>query len=134
MPTAGEKKYPLILPPPQQGINADLDARLSTLPVIRLGELTASDDEDLSHRTLVGLKGYVFDLTTMHKSFESDKPFRNYASKDISYALTKYSTLPEDVNVSGYNDLSPTELETLDNWVSVFLLRFAVVGTLAHTT
>lgn len=63
----------------------------------------------------------MFDLTEMDKYFEDGQPFSNYASKDISYALAKYSNLKEDTDVKGYGDLSSTELEILDNWVLLFL-------------
>ncbi|KAJ6615344.1 hypothetical protein B0H10DRAFT_1949906 [Mycena sp. CBHHK59/15] len=118
MPSAGEKKYPIVLLPPKQNINADLGELWPTMPLIQLTQLATSTDEGLGHRILVGLKVY--------KYFEPNKPFSNYEGKDISYALTKYSTLQEDVNVNGYLDLSATELDILDNWVSVFLLRFTV--------
>lgn len=57
----------------------------------------------------------------MHKFFEANQPFSNYAFKDISYALAKYSSLAEDVDVSGYENLSPAELEILNDWVTLFL-------------
>ncbi|KAJ7445386.1 hypothetical protein B0H11DRAFT_848563 [Mycena galericulata] len=130
MPSAGDKKYPVIFPPPQEDMNTDINDLLPTMAVISLANISASDDDELARRTLIGLKDYVFDLTEMQKYFEAGQPFCNYAARDISYALTKYSSLPEDAAVIGYESLTVTELSILNDWVAFFLLRFKVVGKL----
>ncbi|KAJ7700696.1 hypothetical protein B0H17DRAFT_1046379 [Mycena rosella] len=122
MPSA-EKDRLFILPPPHSDLNVDLDE--NRLPIIDLNNLI--EDDDGSERILIGLKGFVFDVTVMNKYFGANKPLSNYASRDISYALARYSNLPEDLNVQGYADLSVDDLEVLNDWVSIFL-RFEVIG------
>jgi hypothetical protein len=135
-----KKSLPLVLPPPQPNINQALES----LPVFNHEALAASRDEDQYEsgpRILVGLKGmplsidlsfpffwqqshetdYVFDVTSLGEFLGSRGELSNWAFKDISYALTKNSSLQEDADVEGYFGLSTKELEMLDNWVKIFL-------------
>ncbi|KAJ6568474.1 hypothetical protein B0H19DRAFT_1256237 [Mycena capillaripes] len=131
-----QNNYPLVLPAPKENINQHLDESL--LPIMHVSELAVCSDEDLYElgpRTLIGLKDYVSDVTALQEvAGLKPGPFRVYASKDISYALAKYSTEEEDVNVVGYANLSLAELEVLDKWVSIFLKRFEVVGSSVAAT
>ncbi|KAJ6452103.1 hypothetical protein C8R45DRAFT_1113222 [Mycena sanguinolenta] len=131
-----KKDYcPLILPSPRKDINLGLNESL--LPEMNMSELAVPSEDALyefGQRTLIVLKGNVFDVTAV-KSFSGPTgAFMTYSSKDISYALTKSSILKEDVDVVGYGNLSMVELEVLDNWLSLFLKRFKVVGKIsAHS-
>ncbi|KAJ7936293.1 hypothetical protein B0H13DRAFT_2304012 [Mycena leptocephala] len=101
--SSDRKKYPLVLPAPRENINENPDAKL--LPCMSLSNLAASsngDEYEFGPRIFVGLKGYIFDVTSMGEFLEPKGQFSTYASKDIS-------------------GLSPKELETLEDWVSLFL-------------
>ncbi|KAJ7035165.1 hypothetical protein C8F04DRAFT_1099286, partial [Mycena alexandri] len=122
---------PLALPPPQEHMNEDLDGLLPLLPIYNHTRLARSREEDeyeYGERILVGLKDFVFDLSQMKSYLGPGKTFANYASRDISYALPRYSNLMADTLVQGYTSLSAAELALLDKWVSLFLKRFPVVG------
>ncbi|KAJ6590818.1 hypothetical protein B0H10DRAFT_2233516 [Mycena sp. CBHHK59/15] len=120
--TADTKYRPLVLPLPRSHINLHLDGTFESLRIIDLQTFpTVEDEYELGDIIVVGLKDYVFDVTALKEYFGPNSPLSHYASNDISYALIKYSNLPEDTNVEGYMDLSPEELEVLDNWVSIFL-------------
>lgn len=54
MPSSSEKKYPLILPPPQQGLNEEIDNIFPTLPTISLADQSTIEDEELGRHILVG--------------------------------------------------------------------------------
>ncbi|KAJ7433340.1 hypothetical protein B0H11DRAFT_2185180 [Mycena galericulata] len=121
------KQRELILPPPRSTVNVGLEE--DTLPVIDLDNFpTLEDERELGHIIVVGLKDYVFDVTALAEYLGPNKQFSNYPSKDISYALTKYSNLPEDVAVKGYANLSEAELDVLNSWVSLFKARFKIIG------
>jgi hypothetical protein len=64
---------------------------------------------------------YVFDVTSAKEFSGPTGAFRVWDSKDVSYALTKFSILEEDVDVVGYVNLPASELEILDPWVAIFL-------------
>ncbi|KAJ6455613.1 hypothetical protein C8R47DRAFT_1328867, partial [Mycena vitilis] len=129
--SAGEQKkkfWPLVLPAPCKDINDELgqhELRLYTHETLA----TSREDDEYMHglRVLVALKDYVFDVTTMSDSLVHGE-FKSWAAKDISYAVTKYSNLAEDANVRGYSRLSVEELELLEKWLAMFLVRFKVVG------
>ncbi|KAJ7807656.1 hypothetical protein B0H14DRAFT_3483015 [Mycena olivaceomarginata] len=131
-----KKTYcPLVLLQPQENINEGLDENV--LPVMSVSELGVFSDDvlyELGPRTLIGVKDYVFDVTSAKEFSGPTGAFRVWASKDISYALTKFSTLEEDVDVVGYVNLPASELEILDTWVAIFLQRFKVVGKMTAST
>ncbi|KAJ7032111.1 hypothetical protein C8F04DRAFT_1108526 [Mycena alexandri] len=129
------KSSPLVLPPPQPNLNENLGSL--DLPVYSHADLLAARDEDqYEHgpRILVGLKDYVFDVTPLMEFLIPGGQLSNYAGKDISFALTKASNRREDTTVKGYGTLSSNELKMLDEWTSVFLRRFTVVGRLEMDT
>ncbi|KAJ6526047.1 hypothetical protein B0H19DRAFT_1275906 [Mycena capillaripes] len=108
--------------PAQKDINLGLDESL--LPVMNMSELAVPSDDvfyEFGQRTLIVLQDYVFDVTVVKSFSGPNGAFMSYSSKDISYALTRSSTLKEDVDVVGYGNLSTAELEVLDNWLSLFL-------------
>ncbi|KAF8190358.1 hypothetical protein K438DRAFT_1831933 [Mycena galopus ATCC 62051] len=122
---------PLVLPAPRN-INQGLEHLV--LPIFNRATLAEARDEDqYEHgmRILVGLKDYVFDLTPIKAYFNSGQLFAGYSWRNISYALTKYSNLPEDILVHGYANMSVADMEVLDKWVALFLKRFEVVGRIA---
>ncbi|KAJ7780659.1 hypothetical protein DFH07DRAFT_935941 [Mycena maculata] len=122
-----KKPLPLVLPPPQLNINQALD----NLPFFSQEALAASRVEDQYEsgpQILVSLKDFVFNMTSLGEFLGPKGDLSTWAFRDISYTLTKNSNLEEDAEVQGYSNLSTKELETLNNWVQIFLARFEVVG------
>ncbi|KAJ7775307.1 hypothetical protein B0H16DRAFT_1506883 [Mycena metata] len=112
---------PLELPPPIPDLNEDLAA-------------SARDkDQYEGARLLIGLKDYVFDVTSLKVFIGPQGPLNNYPWRDISWALVKSSNLASDTANQGYNKFSPENLKLLDDWTAVFLRRFVVVGRLSGT-
>ncbi|KAJ7815377.1 hypothetical protein B0H14DRAFT_2603487 [Mycena olivaceomarginata] len=106
-------------PTPSTAVDMVLDNNERLLPVLRVSDFTTFSEDgeyEFGPRILIGLKDYVFDVTILRDSLGSGGRFSTYAFKDISYALTKFSTLNEDTQVVGYTDLAPNELLLLDNW------------------
>ncbi|KAJ6605018.1 hypothetical protein B0H10DRAFT_1957335 [Mycena sp. CBHHK59/15] len=100
--TADTKYRPLVLPLPRSDINLHLDGTFESLRIIDLQTFpTVEDEYELGDIIFVGLKesqpeDYVFDVTALKEYFGPNSPLSHYASNDISYALIKYSNLPED--------------------------------------
>ncbi|KAJ7703487.1 hypothetical protein B0H16DRAFT_1638652 [Mycena metata] len=118
---------PLVLALPTDNLNE------KSLPVYTHAELHIACDEDqYEHgaRILVGLKDYVFDVSLLKEFMGPAGQLSNYPWNDISFALVKSSNLPEYTAVEGYNNLSVNEFKTLEEWTTVFLRRFTVVGWL----
>ncbi|KAK7006533.1 hypothetical protein R3P38DRAFT_3282404 [Favolaschia claudopus] len=129
---SNEKKRPLILPPANKDLNANLEQAASELPCLTASELEGWSKEteyEYGARIFVGLKDYVFDVTSVPELHPTGG-FGSYAFKDISYALVKGSILEEDTLVSGYSSHSQQEVKELREWLSAFLLRFPVVAKL----
>ncbi|KAJ7756661.1 hypothetical protein B0H16DRAFT_1885920 [Mycena metata] len=125
---------PLELPPPIPDLNEDL-ASLQ-LRMFSYEQLASARDEDRYEegaRLLIGLKDYVFDVTSLKAFIGPQGPLNNYPWRDISWALVKSSNLASDTANQGYNKFSPENLKLLDDWTAVFLRRFVVIGRLSGT-
>ncbi|KAJ7475366.1 hypothetical protein B0H11DRAFT_2033971 [Mycena galericulata] len=119
----------LILPPPVEGINSNLDHL--RLEVFTVADLSIPDEDGTPDpRILIGLENYVFDVSAMKEFFGPTKFYSKYAGKDISTALARFTLDDEVIDAPNYSSLSEKELALLRNWTSLFVKRFEVVGKL----
>jgi hypothetical protein len=66
--STGEKKHPLILPPPVEGINVDLAHRelSNDIPIFNIAQLTDTDEDGVPDpRILIGLGGEFPSLSSI---------------------------------------------------------------------
>ncbi|KAJ7136325.1 hypothetical protein C8R43DRAFT_1132483 [Mycena crocata] len=129
-----DKLHSLILPPVVEGINSDLAVQQlsNQLEAYAVADLSGWDSDGVPDpRILIGLGKYVFDVSKMKDAFGPNKLYSKYAAKDVSCALARNSYNDEDINAIGHSALSEKELIALQEWVSLFRLRFVIVGMLS---
>lgn len=79
----------------------------------------------------VGAKGLVFDMTTARDKYGPGGPYAVFAGRDASRALGKHSLDRADADNASWKDLSPAEVNALDEWVAMFASKYQQVGTIA---
>lgn len=80
-------------------------------------------------RMFVSIKGVIFDVTRNSPSYAPGRGYHLFVGRDASRALAKASLNIEDA-VPYYADLSPAELQSLDDWFHYFSIRYNIVGRL----
>ncbi|KAK1771182.1 cytochrome b5-like heme/steroid binding domain-containing protein [Phialemonium atrogriseum] len=98
---------------------------------ISVEELAKCDGKD-GAKCYVAIKGKVYDVTG-NKAYQPGGSYHVFAGKDASQALAKTSTKAEDVKPE-WSDLSDTEKNTLNDWVTYFSKRYNVVGRVEGAT
>ena len=89
--------------------------------------------KNAGYPTLVAIKGIVYDVTgnsaysPPKTSTHKGGAYHVFAGKDASRALATTSVKPEDVRPE-WADLSDKEKQVLQDWVTFFSKRYAVVG------
>eukprot|EP00471_Norrisiella_sphaerica_P000116 CAMPEP_0184481398 /NCGR_PEP_ID=MMETSP0113_2-20130426/2945_1 /TAXON_ID=91329 /ORGANISM="Norrisiella sphaerica, Strain BC52" /LENGTH=162 /DNA_ID=CAMNT_0026860505 /DNA_START=150 /DNA_END=635 /DNA_ORIENTATION=+ len=72
----------------------------------------------------------IFDVTTNADSYGPDGGYGIFAGRDASRGLGKMSLEEEDVEECHIKDFSTYEIETLDQWIRMFLHKYKIVGRL----
>ncbi|CAO3683113.1 hypothetical protein G6F70_006656 [Rhizopus microsporus] len=94
---------------------------------ITVSELKKYDGSDPSLPIYVAIKGDVFDVSNNTASYGKGAGYNVFTGKDSSKALGKSSLKPEDC-IADYSELTPKEMETLDQWYAFFAKRYNIVG------
>mmetsp|Transcript_24987 Transcript_24987/g.62764 ORF Transcript_24987/g.62764 Transcript_24987/m.62764 type:complete len:185 (-) Transcript_24987:48-602(-) len=80
-----------------------------------------------NRRIFLAARGVIYDVSQGRSFYGPGAPYHLFTGTDASRALALTSTDPKDVS-SDISDLSGDELETLDNWISLFKSKYPVVG------
>eukprot|EP00262_Sarcandra_glabra_P005015 TRINITY_DN16254_c0_g1_i1.p1 TRINITY_DN16254_c0_g1~~TRINITY_DN16254_c0_g1_i1.p1 ORF type:complete len:207 (+),score=36.40 TRINITY_DN16254_c0_g1_i1:16-636(+) len=109
---------------------------MESLPMepVKLGDVTedelkAYDGSDLKKPLLMAIKGQIYDVTRSRMFYGPGGPYALFAGRDASRALALMSFEPKDLtgNIEG---LSPSELDTLQDWEYKFMEKYVKVGQL----
>lgn len=98
------------------------------------GDLTAEelrryDGSDVDLPILLAARGVVYDVTRGRDFYGRGGAYAKFAGAECSRALAKMSLDPNDVSAD-ISDLTPEELNVLDDWMRKFDGKYPVVGKL----
>jgi membrane-associated progesterone receptor component len=96
-----------------------------------LADLSRFDGSDPETPILLAVRGKVFDVTRGRDFYGPSGPYGIFAGKDCTRALAKMSFDASDC-VGDIEGLDSFELEKLDDWVSTFEMKYAVLGSLVE--
>jgi membrane-associated progesterone receptor component len=88
-------------------------------------------------RVLLAVKAKVYDVTAGKNFYGPGGPYANFAGRDASRGLACNSFDPEmltDLNdpIDTLNDLTPGQVQALNDWLSLFEAKYPVVGELVN--
>ena len=78
----------------------------------------------------VAIKGNIYDVSSKPNFYGPNGPYGSFAGKNITRALAKGSVEMEDIDNNRVDDLTTSELSTLDDWEGSFKAKYPVVGKL----
>lgn len=97
-----------------------------------LSELSGYDGSDPSRPLLVGIRGYVYDVTRGRDFYGPGGPYGMFAGKDCTRALAKVS-FDEALFTGDLEGLDADELEKLEEWIEMFEGKYPRIGRLLHS-
>ena len=98
-----------------------------------LSELTDYDGSDPTKPLLIGIRGYVYDVTRGRDFYGPGGPYGMFAGKDCTRALAKVS-FDEELFTGNTEGLDPHELDKLEEWVEMFEGKYRRLGKLLNET
>lgn len=98
-----------------------------------LSELTDYDGSDPTKPLLIGIRGYVYDVTRGRDFYGPGGPYGMFAGKDCTRALAKVS-FDEELFTGNTEGLDPDELDKLEEWVEMFEGKYRRLGKLLNET
>jgi membrane-associated progesterone receptor component len=97
-----------------------------------LAELAAYDGSDPAKPLLLGIRGYVYDVTRGRDYYGPGGPYEVFAGKDCTRALAKVSFEPE-LFTGEIAGLEQDELDKLAGWIETFEAKYRRVGRLLES-
>jgi membrane-associated progesterone receptor component len=94
-----------------------------------LSELCDFDGSDPGKPLLIGIRGYVYDVTRGRDFYGPGGPYGMFAGKDCTRALAKVS-FDEELFTGDIEGLESEELEKLEEWIEMFEGKYRRVGRL----
>jgi membrane-associated progesterone receptor component len=94
-----------------------------------LSELAGYDGSDPSKPLLIGIRGYVYDVTRGRDFYGPDGPYGMFAGKDCTRALAKVS-FDEELFTGDIEGLELDELDKLEEWIEMFEGKYRRIGRL----
>jgi membrane-associated progesterone receptor component len=94
-----------------------------------LAELAGYDGSDAAKPLLIGIRGYVYDVTRGRDYYGPGGPYEMFAGKDCSRALAKVS-FEAELFTGEIADLAQDELDKLEEWIEMFETKYRRVGRL----
>jgi len=76
----------------------------------------------------IGVKGKVYDVSSRGEFYGPEGPYHCFAGRDASRALALGSLEAKDVENSSLEGLAAGELETLEEWIQSYEMKYDVVG------
>ena len=94
-----------------------------------LAELSGFDGSDPSKPLLIGVRGYVYDVTRGRDFYGPGGPYGMFAGKDCTRALAKVS-FDADLFTGDLSGLDRDELDKLEEWIEMFDGKYRRLGRL----
>jgi membrane-associated progesterone receptor component len=94
-----------------------------------LSELAGYDGSDPTKPLLVGIRGYVYDVTRGRDFYGPGGPYGMFAGKDCTRALAKVS-FDEALFTGDIEGLDADELDKLEEWIGMFAGKYRRIGRL----
>ena len=94
-----------------------------------LSELAGYDGSDPSKPLLIGIRGYVYDVTRGGDFYGPGGPYGMFAGKDCTRALAKVS-FGEELFTGDIEGLELDELDKLEEWIEIFEGKYRRIGRL----
>jgi len=90
-------------------------------------------------RVLLAINGTVFDVTAGKSFYGPGGPYGNFAGRDASRGMAKQSfeidmLTPIDEPLDKIDDLSKSEIESMNGWIDFFTHKYLVCGKLVENT
>jgi len=76
----------------------------------------------------IGVKGKIYDVSSRGEFYGPGGPYNCFAGRDASRALALGSLEEKDVENSSLEGLAAGELETLEEWIQSYEMKYDVVG------
>jgi membrane-associated progesterone receptor component len=92
-------------------------------------ELAGYDGSDPSKPLLIGIRGYVYDVTRGRDFYGPGGPYGMFAGKDCTRALAKVS-FDEELFTGDIEGLELDELDKLEEWIEMFEGKYRRIGRL----
>jgi len=93
-------------------------------------QLREFDGTDPMKPILLGVKGKVYDVSARESFYGPGGSYHCFAGRDASRALGKSSTEDSEANNPSISDLTPEELNTLNEWATHYETRYRYVGNI----
>jgi membrane-associated progesterone receptor component len=94
-----------------------------------LSELAGYDGSDPTKPLLIGIRGYVYDVTRGRDFYGPGGPYGMFAGKDCTRALAKVS-FDEELFTGDIEGLERDELDKLEEWIEMFEGKYGRIGRL----
>jgi membrane-associated progesterone receptor component len=95
-------------------------------------ELADYDGTDVGRPLLIGIGGYVYDVTRGRDFYGPGGPYGMFAGKDCTRALAKVS-FDDDLFTGDVEGLEPKDIEKLEEWIAMFEGKYRRIGRLLES-
>ena len=94
-----------------------------------LSDLASYDGSDPTKPLLIGIRGYVYDVTRGRDFYGPGGPYGMFAGRNCTRALAKVS-FDEELFTGNIEGLERDELDKLKEWIEMFEGKYRRVGRL----
>ncbi|CAI5757860.1 unnamed protein product [Candida verbasci] len=103
---------------------------LHSLPIFTRSQLSNYNGETRDE-IYVGIKGYIYDVTSNAQSYGYGKPYHVFVGKEATRLLGLNKLKIDDLDGKDtwdYSDLGDKQLAIIDDWIKFFKNRYKIVG------
>ncbi|GLC35568.1 hypothetical protein PLESTM_000338500 [Pleodorina starrii] len=93
-------------------------------------ELLAYDGSDAEKPVYIAVKGSVYDVSASREFYGKGGPYEAFAGRECSRALAIMKVDAAECN-DNLADCTEKQLKTLEDWITKFNAKYAIVGKLA---
>ena len=94
-----------------------------------VSELAQYDGSDPAKPLLIGIRGWVYDVTAGRDFYGPGGPYGMFAGRDCTRALAKVS-FDEELFTGDLDGLEREEIEKLEEWIEMFEGKYRRLGQL----
>lgn len=105
---------------------------IKDLPIFTRSQLAQYNGTD-KPELYVGIRGYIYDVTSNSNSYGPGKAYHKLVGKDVSrlLGLNKLKLLEDSDEYTWYtDDLDEKQQGIIDDWVKFFKMRYNIVGVI----
>jgi len=97
---------------------------------MRLAELRNYDGKGADGRVCVAILGKVYDVTKGSRFYGPEGPYSTFAGRDATRALATFDVNAVKEEWDEHNDLTPSQMSSVQEWEMQFSERYDFVGKL----